>query len=104
MLILLPVLQGVLSINPFSIQPWQELNPLAIISVQVHVVDLALHAGVTDRKVDAVNVSAVLVLVLLLDHVLLVEFSQGFVKVCKHFVELAANAQVLAVTLWGYKI
>jgi hypothetical protein len=101
MLILLPVLEGVLPINTLSAQSGEELNPLTIVRVKVHIVDIALHAGITDGEVDVVNVAPVLVLVLLFDHVFLVEFAQGVVEVREYLVKFTSDAQILAVVFYG---
>ena len=87
MLILLPVVQNVLPINALGVQSRQKLDSPVVIRVQVNVVHLTLHACVTNRKVNVVNVFAVLVLVFLLDQVLLVKFSQRVLEVAEHLVE-----------------
>lgn len=65
-LIFLSVLKCILTIDTFSAETWQELDSLAIKSVQVDVVDLTLKTFIADGEVDIVNVSALLVLVLFL--------------------------------------
>lgn len=101
MLILLPVVKSVLAIDALCTQSGEELDSLAIVGVQVDVVDFALHTGVTDGEMDVVDIAAVLVLVVFLDHVFLVEFSEGVVEVGKHLVKLASDTQVLAVAFYG---
>ena len=87
MLILLPVLQNVLPINPLRVQSRQKLNSPIVIRVQVNVVHLALHACVAYCKVNVVNVLPVLVLVFFLHQVLLVEFTQCVLEVAEHLVK-----------------
>ena len=101
MLILLPVVKSVLAIYALSAQTGEELDSLAIVGVQVDVVDFTLHTGVTDGEMDVVDIAAVLVLVVLLDHVFLVEFSEGVVEVGKHFIEFTSDTEVLAVAFYG---
>lgn len=100
MLVLLSVLQNVLTVNTLSPQSWQKLHSLSVVSVQVHVVNLTLHACVTNREVDVVNVSAVLVLVFLLHHVLFIELAKGVIEVSEYLVEFALDSQVLAVVFY----
>ena len=97
MLILLPVLQNVLPINPLSVQSRQKLNSPIVIRVQVNVVHLALHACVADCKVNVVNVLPVLVLVFFLHQVLLVEFTQCVLEVAEHLVKWTTDSHVFTV-------
>jgi hypothetical protein len=96
-LVLLSVLQNVLPVNPLRAQTWQKLDSLSIVSVKVNVVNLTIHAGITDGEMHVVNVLAMFVLVFLLKHVFLIELSQGLIEVGKNFVEFTFDYQILTV-------
>ena len=72
MVVLFSVVEHVLTVNTLGLESGQELQTLSVESVQVDVVDLAFETWVTDGEVNVVDVLAILMLVLLLDHIFLI--------------------------------
>lgn len=97
MVVLFSVVEHVLTVNTLGLESGQELQTLSVESVQVDVVDFAFETWVTDGEVNVVDVLAILMLVLLLDQIFLIEFSQGLSEWRENFVEFAHDSDFFAV-------
>jgi hypothetical protein len=79
-LILLPIIQNILTIDAFRVQTRQKFTSSSIVSIKIDVVNLSIQTAVGDDQVNVVNVFSMLMLIFFLDHVGLIEFPQGVVK------------------------